>query len=250
MKKFSEFWILFNSRSLCDEQQPVCENQASLCSFLYFTTLAAVCSTFFITTEAVLHPSGNCVCCYPHFSTITPPLFAVPHVVMIKGQFVAMCVECVLAAGSFSVAPCMRMTCACGKNPEVCVCAWALGRPQWISPPAVRQPLKCSPVALQGAASHGHILVSAATTWLCLPGAPKARVVTVTDTEWYKAGEERGNEGAIRRRRRQLWKNKRRMAGRRREKTEITMSHNSHLLFHCQLENKENIELVDIPAWS
>lgn len=31
-------------------------------------------------------------------------------------------------------------------------------------------------------------------------------------------------------------------------KTEIGMSHNSHVLFHCQLENKENIELVDIQA--
>lgn len=31
------------------------------------------------------------------------------------------------------------------------------------------------------------------------------------------------------------------MAAEWREKTEIGMSHNSHVLFHCQLENKENI---------
>lgn len=31
-------------------------------------------------------------------------------------------------------------------------------------------------------------------------------------------------------------------------KTETGLSHNSHVLFHCQLENKENIELVDILA--
>ena len=31
-------------------------------------------------------------------------------------------------------------------------------------------------------------------------------------------------------------------------KTEISMSHDSHVLFHCQLENKENIELVDTQA--
>lgn len=54
---------------------------------------------------------------------------------------------------------------------------------QRISHPAVKQPLKCSLVALQGAASHGHILMSAAATCLCLRGAPKARTVTVTDTE-------------------------------------------------------------------
>lgn len=33
-------------------------------------------------------------------------------------------------------------------------------------------------------------------------------------------------------------------------KTDTGISHNSHVLFHCQLENKENIELVDIQAWS
>lgn len=40
----------------------------------------------------------------------------------------------------------------------------------------------------------------------------------------------------------------RRMGGRRMGKTEIGMSHYSHVLFHCQQENKENIELVDIQA--
>lgn len=38
------------------------------------------------------------------------------------------------------------------------------------------------------------------------------------------------------------------MTGGRRGKTETGMSHNSHVLFHCQLANKENIEMVDILA--
>ena len=41
--------------------------------------------------------------------------------------------------------------------------AWARGLER-ISPPAVKKPLKCSLVALQGAASHGHIPVSASAT--------------------------------------------------------------------------------------
>lgn len=89
---------------------------------------------------------------------------------------------------------------------------------QRISHPAVKQPLKCSLVALQGAASHGHILMSAAATWLCLRGAPKARTVTVTDTEWYRAAEQReervreGKEGMKRKR-----ENGRRVGGERQE---------------------------------
>lgn len=38
------------------------------------------------------------------------------------------------------------------------------------------------------------------------------------------------------------------MSGGQRGKSEIGRSRNSHVLFHCQLENKENIELVDVPA--
>lgn len=54
------------------------------------------------------------------------------------------------------------------------------------SHPAVEKPLKCSLVALRAAAIHGHILLSAAATWLCLQGAPKAR--SVTGNKWYGAG--------------------------------------------------------------
>lgn len=67
-------------------------------------------------------------------------------------------------------------------------CVWS----QRVSHPAVKKPLKCSLVALHGAAIHGHILMSAAATWLCLQGAPKA--CSVTGNKWYGA-RNGGNKG-------------------------------------------------------
>lgn len=114
----------------------------------------------------------------------------VPHVVMIK---TALCCH-VLPVRVYAYAICSTWNVYVVFERKVCVwkqrCVGLRGQ-HTISHPTVKQPLKCSLVALQGAASHGHILMSAAATWLCLRGAPKARTVTVTDTEWYRAGEQR-----------------------------------------------------------